>query len=129
MVSPGTTDQVLAPSQPVVDPELGIDLGKLQAMQDNDTAGESDSSDDEEEEEEPPPCHRRSRSRRQQSRSRRRGQADQDWCSWQCEDCDNDEMSPESELLLKKSRKKYAHLREKLLLDTGSTIEATIMKK
>ena len=38
-------------------------------------------------------------------------------------------MSFESELLLKQSGKKYAHLRDKLLLDTGLTIEATIMNK
>ena len=68
--------------------------------------------------------------RRGCSRSRnRRRQANQVWCTWQCEIERADENETADELLLKQSTSKYGRLKTKFLLDTGSTINATIMNE
>ena len=89
-------------------------------------AMQDDGPDEENEEEErSDQNNRRGRSR---SRSRRR-QADQEWCTWQCAIEEADENETADELLLKQSTSKYGRLKSKFLLDTGSTINATIMNE
>ena len=88
------------------------------------------SSDSEEESEEEAP---RRRTRRGKHRSRNHGrctsrrQADQDWCGYQCLTCDDTNAEPA--LSMKQSGTRYSNLRNKLILDTGSTLQATIMNE
>ena len=90
----------------------------------NENKNESENEEEEEEEEEERPRRARSTSRpRGRGRSSRQ-QTDQGWSGYQTITDENEAVDA---LVAKQTSQRYNHLKNKIILDTGSTIKATIM--